>query len=1534
MSESTRPKKKRWLRWLVALLILFVVVGLSAWFYAKNIVAARIESQLAELGLGTPNIGNVSIGANGVEAQGIVFFESPGDEEPAVTLERLTIRHPISGLAAGDEVFDELELRGLLAVVDLEDFKADSTGGAGLDLSTLKLPARKFQLTDSTVVLKQRNRDDFTIEKIDAEIKPTENGFAIDGQIGQMLGGQWQVNGDVSTQNNEWTVNVATDRLAIKDNQWQRWPMVTDSMEEYLKADVEAQGSFKLQSDSEGRLSYLAEFELEKASLVIPAFDLPIDIAGARLTASDGRIDLKELNASTDGEDSISGFGTTTIAGFPVATMFNLNFSKMDVATIRKFAPAVPVAVAGRASGNAVGSVSVEQSLRTTLSLLGTGRSSGLSYGTINASSSTTQVKIEPLVLTSDLQLETLAGSVVVTARAEDLPADNIFESLDLADLASQLEINAKGTGDFRLEIPLASAEKIESWQMQIDATSPSGTFSGQPMRDIVISANMVDGNLRFGKIEAASGDEANSKIFATIDWPIATNAKHPDVGRMDVRGQQVSPSWISRFIARQIENASLSEAERKGRDSSTAVVETAGDQFSGELNFASKFELPTADPSDTEQWQVDGTVMGSSIVAKGQTLNDLSLRLDLREGVLSFADTTGKFADGGSLSADGKFDLSEVSLKAGKVRATAVPLNWLVKVGSEFSSDLKSSLEDIGLASTESSNLGGKVSIEFDLKDSFQITENDWAVSARVASDSLVINGEQLTQVVVDGELDARTIKINDARARLGGGGSLNLEGNWAIDEQGGDVSIKWEQIPIRWLAKFSGADGLLDDGFTGGEVRLSKIDKPATDGSLPISMAGTVTANKVAIGGFRSRELSIDLRTVDGVLVTEKMRLGNSLRGIDLSGRVQLKTPFKFVAEGKIAALPLTQVFAYSSVTEKIGETKNVTGVASGDFKFAGQFAEFDWQTSGGIQIGNPQIDDTALSRISANWSHVGNDWKQSKCVVEAFGGTIEMTELASKPSRLKVELSDLNAKEISSFAKIPFEIAGSLSGDASLNDWDLAEARWADLNLKGASVIAGPSKFSNFSVTAELRKNRLVYSLDGRLLQGKFSSSGETELSGGAEGAIEFPVKIQLTNGKLSALYKKSDLFVSLRPLAGSIVANADVVLYLDRFPTGGGTIKVNNLTWQNERLTREVSTTAKLGNGLLQLNNLRADLKRGEVSGRAMIPLATNGPGTYQLDVRQFDLQRFLEIVMSTPVKGAGLLDARISGQLGRKIDGRGTLAINRAKLLGLAGRTFRLPIQFQFEPLKQSGRVEFRQSRFQVFDGNVSGSATIDIGRSINLSTDLRVSNLDTEKMVAALANVSQSGQGDLSGHLVVKGNSIRSLKDLKGSFTGELDRADAFKFPILDTVSRFLGGSQFQNSDFESDDINLKLSGGRVEIRSFNLTNSLARVAVSGSAFVDGRLDLDVAARVERLNQPTLVEQLLGSPLSQFRGSPVALFAQAANFLSERLVFVKIGGTIQRPQVRPEAGKQLQEEAIRYFLRGSQILPNAERLAN
>lgn len=1543
MNDSQVTKPKRWTRRLAVALLLLAIGVFVGWRVLLSVVEARFKSSLVDLAMGEPTIGSISVRGDGVRANDVVFVRD-GESEPWLSVGELAIQHPISGLAAGDETYDGLAIDGLRVNFDLDDSQSEQT----IDLAEIELPSKQISIANATFVLQYAGSSDkaspkktLLIDQISATVRETAAGINLSGKIGDLAGSHWRLVGSTTNASKDWTVKLKSEQVNLVDGQWQDYPGIPDGIGNYLQADIQSDVQIELNSDRQGGFRYSGIANLKDGKLNLPQFKLPIEIKEGKVTVGDGVVQFDKLVGTMDGADSVSVSASTTIDAFPIETTFNANYRDLDVVTLRKLAAAIPIEVTGKASGGATGSVVVEESLRTTLVVNGSGKSSMPRYGSIVAQAAKVDVKITPLIFDSKQAFESIEGSVTVTADAAQQSAKDVFLSLGLTDLERQLEVEANASGTFRLELPLASAAFIETWEMDVSATAETGKFCQQSIRDLRLKASLANGKLDFSEIVAVPvGQSTNgsrvigpaspanplpsSLVRASVEWPITSTYNPSDTGKMSFGGQQVPTGWMIQLLNRQIQNATSNDVQ--------AVSEHV-DRLAGEMTFETVVKVNANQPTDIGQWSGGGTISDSTVIADGQRLKNLNSKLGLNRGTLTFSELQANFDSGGQIDARGDFSLADGLLKSANLNASSMPLNWIVNVASQSIPAVGERMQNIGITPSDTQDrFAGNLSAQFQLLPSLE--GKPWVVSATIESPRLTVKGETMTDLSLSGSFDSKTIEVTSARAGVGARGQIDLQGSWSVAKETGNGQLSWQRLPLNWLAGFTTSNKEMFAGLTSGEVNI--LNRPDANGFGPYSVQGSVSAEGLEFAGLKSRELGFDIRTKEGMVLLDGFQMTGDFDEVDLAGTLELNQPFCFALDGKVKRLPLSKLFARPSVTEKV-RSAAVTGTASGTFGLAGDLQAMRLNSDGNIKCSNLTFNGKRLSDISARWNDLGidaeNDWSQSSISVTALGGSIRMTELSQNPQRVRVELADINAQELTSLTSLPTKLTGSVSGDASLNEWAATETRWADLNLRGASVVVGPADFGDLSARVEYRENDLKYSVGGRLLNGKFDAEGRTTLN---ESILktELPLQVQFTNGSLNGLYRSMASLSSLRSLQGSLAANANLVVRLDQLPSGNGVVKVNDLTWNSERLTREISSNVKLVDGVLKLDKLRADLQRGEISGRASIPIKADANGTYELNVRGFDLQRFLEVIMEDPVDGVGLVDARISGRVGRTISGQGLVSVNRAEVLGLSGRTLRVPIQFQYQPLQQTAKVEIRRSRFQVFNGNVTGTASIDIGKATSLKTDLKISMLDTDALFASLAGLENSGQGKLSGDLKLAGNSIRSLRDLKGSFKGDLSRAEAFQLPLLESVARFLGGNQLQSKDFESNDIDLRLGSGRIEVRRLNFSNSLAQIAITGNAYLDGRLDLDLAARIERINQPTLVEQLLGSPLSRFRGSPVALFAQAADFLSERLIFVQIDGTFQRPLVRPDAGKQLQEETIRYFLRGSQILPKQDILNN
>ncbi len=1525
---------------MAVVLLVLAVVAIVAWMVLKNVARARVETNLAELGFGEPTIRRVSLGANGVSASDISFARN-GESLPWITLQELVIEHPLSGLAAGDNFYDRIAIEGLRAIVDLQSEESAQP----FDLSEIDIPAKRLTLSNATLALAQSNRpheltpqNEFVVNDISASIEQTSTGIELNGKIGDLAGSTWKLAGEATASKERWKAKLSSDQVQLVDGQWQTFPGMPEGIGKHIQVNLETDAKIELTSNPDDGFQYEVEAHLKPSKVNFPKFNLPFAIHGGKVTAKDDLIEYHNLSMSTDGEDAFNVSGSTSVSAFPIQSTFDADFSNLDVETLRKLATAIPPEVTGKASGHASGSVDVENDLRTTVVINGKGNSSTARFGSIIAQSSDIDVQITPLIFDRQQAVESIGGSLTVTAKAERQSAADVFSALELDELERQLEIEADASGRLRLKIPFSTAEKIETWEMSVSATAGSGKVSKQPVRDIRLEATLENGLLDFTDVVASpvagideispdpnspnpdGENEPTALLHASIQWPLSSTESLSDLGVLNFQGQNVPTNWLVALIDRQIQNTA-------GIDQNPAYRSL--EQLTGQTTFQTALNVDANAPTDMLRWSGEGTIVDSTMVAAGQRLSELNARLGLQQGVLTLSSLQGNFEGGGNVSSSGEFNLAKGSFDSAKLTATSIPLRWIAGVAAQLTPAAGEQLNNIGLGKTDSKDqLDGQLSAQFELLP--KVEGEPLALNADITSKRLTVKGEALSNVSLAGRIDANSVTVDSASAKVGDRGVFDLSGNWSLAKQAGEGRLKWERLPIKWLANFTNARGNIFTGSTSGNINFSKRDDD--DNPIAYLIDGAIRAEGLKLAGLKMRTVGFKLRTVEDALVFDEFQTTGDMQEVDVAGKLKLKRPFAYELDGTIKQLSLAKIFALPSVTEKI-KSASVTGIANGKFGLQGNLEEMQVNSTGDLALSKLNFNGKRLSDISATWNHLGSDWKNSTLSLSALGGKMKMTELSQLPERIKVELTDVDAQELTTLASLPTKLTGIISGDASLNDWGVEATRWADFNLRGASILTGNVEIGDFSSAVAFRDKTLKYSAGGRVLNGRVVAEGSTAVSS-ALLETELPVNVQFTNGSLNQLHRITGGPGFLRSLQGSLAASADLKIRLDQMPSGTGSVKLSDLTYNGELVTRRVSTNVKLEDGNLNLENLRADLKRGEISGKASIPITTYSPGTYELDVRSFDLQRFLKVAMQDPIDGVGLIDSRITGRIGQTISGQGSVSVNRAAVLGLSGRTLRLPIHFQYQPSQQSAKIEFRRSRFQVFNGKVTGKASIELGRSTRVDADLKVSNLETDALLESLAGLKNSGQGKLSGRLKLNGNYVNSARDLKGSFTGNLDRANAFQFPLLESFARFLGGNQLQSRDFESKDIDLRLSNGRIEVRRLNISNALAQVAFSGNAYLDGRLDLDVAARIERVNQPTLVDQLLGSPLTRFTGSPVAFFAQASNFLSDRLVLVQIRGTFERPVVRLDAGKQLQEETIRYFLRGSQILPNRDGLDN
>ena len=869
-----------------------------------------------------------------------------------------------------------------------------------------------------------------------------------------------------------------------------------------------------------------------------------------------------------------------------------------------------------------------------------------------------------------------------------------------------------------------------------------------------------------------------------------------------------------------------------------------------------------------------------------------------------------------GTLKAEGKFNFETVvNLVSGSMDrivldATRFPVRWL----AETILRLDTSNEFSNRTGLTPENVNDSLLGFFDAKIGTTNGSDSWSWSAR--SNEISIYGKPFKSVEAIGSF-GQQLYIKRLSSNLPGRGFAKLQGDWCVTNDEGTFDLQWENADLV---------SLLDRRF-----KLPESFGAYSNGQLEACFrskspvfTGLFELIEPKIFGGTWPDQSFDIETVDDRIVFASRSNPAGPSGLLFKGQLEMHAPFSYSVSGGASSMPLsTDVF------------DELSGRLSTEFSAEGIAEPWQVRSDGKFALKQVSYRREAVSDVNANWHLDSKSLDKQHVVINALGGSIS---LVGSESGFKEDLTfvadEIDASQLSVLGQLPVSVSGIISGNAVLRNWQSPDDRSVEAKLNSPLVKIGDLRLTGVEGDAKLDcKGQLDYEFNSRVLDGRLRCvGGLVSVLPSSFLETDFPLEVRLDNARLSPLVQPSlrrQLGI-LQDLDGRVSAAMKWTIHPGEFPVGTGKVLLNDAKLKNQIFSRAIASDVHLDKGVMRFDNFSADLQQGEISGQATIPLIGTAAGSYQLDVRKFNLGRLVQILLDEPFEADGLLNARLSGRIGQTITGRGTMGLDRAGLFGVADQSMQLPIRYEIQPQSGAAHIEIPRSRFKLFRGNVNGYAKLYVGSRTRLDSKFDVANIDAYNMIHALTGFTGSGNGKLNGHLELSGRNIDSPDDLVGIFQGKLSQSNAFSFPLLDQIGRVFGSATaWRNRKFESETIDLTLNRGRVEVRNFRLQNSLASIAVTGNAWLSGRLDLDVAARIESLDQPSLLQQFASSPLARVTGSPASFFAQAAEFLSERIIFVDVGGNVSRPQIRLNPGKQLKEEAIRYFLRGSQILPNA-----
>ena len=1555
MKEKSN-KKRKWRFCIGFCAVVLLVLLCAGWLFIDRHIRTQIQAQLSELNLGTVDIGWVSISGSGISANQVKIYQSDSKHSAWVVVDKLTIEHPIGELIGGADHFSRVIIDGVQINVDAEAFFSGDPKqfDQPIDLSQLQLPAEVVQVSNTQIVLRQMGREDLTARGIAATLTNGPS-LTIDAIVSEFVDTQWSVEGSVTPQTHGVNVSVVSDRVTLDDQSWKRWPGVPSWLGELIDVTGSVSPNVQVMTDRQQKLGINGSLKFEGVDLDVSDFDLPLAINSAVLNFDSDSIEFLDVGLETSLGGKVDVGGSVEVDSGALAFEFSGEADELPVTALGKFIPVIPDIVEARGSGPFFGNVVVDQQQRTTVNLTAQIQSPAVRYGDIVGDSTQTVVEIKDLVVDQAAKVESISGFVGINSEFKDARLSDVFKTFGLTALEQQLRLSGVGDGKFSLTLPLSTAEQIETWQSTIEAHCSDAIIGGERVSNVDVKGALDNGNFVLKPVLASTqtldvpdtdGNGAlqpplpapnRQDLQVEVRWPLTESATNHETGELTITTTGAPLPWVYRVCE---------TLTQKMRGDASALISNLGQRVQGAVTGTAQISISAHDPEHFDLWQ--GTINLWDTIAKidDQQLDGIASKLILNRSVLKLESLTANQQSLRTLSGQGYLNLNEIDDYQFALNASSLSMNWLASIYQQYAG----SGDDERLIAAEAlQRLKGSISFQATASG---LPRNEYAtprqgngkpskrkhgfafrfpqIELSLRSDNFSIGNSNSSRLNFDVQTDGDTLAVKQLRWAIGQSAFVNALGDWNIGQNTATWDVTWKSIAwneileVARSLKLEIPDTVADSvsGSTSGMISLERVS--LGQGSAVPKLAGAVSFADVSAGGIKMKPFSFKVSSDEQHVILNDLTT-NGRQAVDATAKIAIAAPHGFEIAGVVKHLELTRLFQAKSILDTVdNQATEITGFGDGRFVFDGTLKPLDWRTEGRLKITSPTIDLDSLDDVLLQWSHRTGDADNSKVELQAFGGTVRMVEFSAQKQLARVAFDSVDATQCSAMFDLPAEVSGTIGGMAVVKDWNTAAV--GQLELNALSIKVGPKEFNEVKGQVNYHDQKFNYQLSASLLSGKLSLQGETPVQWSQVGSTDFPVDLTLTNATLGEFYGTSNFFQSLRTLTGGLSATAKFNFRFGKTPTGTGRVTVTEAKWNRQLLTREASLQFTIDRDQVSFDDVVMDLNRGQVIGKFSVPLNDVNQGQFQIQARHLDLRRVSNVFGYRELELTGFLNARLEGRVGNKLKGRGYLEFDQARLHGVTGTSAKLPIEFEYVPLQQRGKIEVRRSRFRLFGGVVTGKASTKFGSRFDIDADLKFTNVDSEDLVASIADVKGIDQGRISGRLKVSGHDVRSGRDFDGSFTGTLDRASAFQLPVLEQVGRLFSTGNLGNQEFETDEIRLSMSRGRINVSQLNFQNALSKIAIDGAVFIDGRLNLNVAARVERLNQPTLIDEFLGSPLARFTGSPTALLARVVDFLSNRVTFLHVSGNLRRPQVRVDSKRQLREELVRYFLRDSNVL--------
>ena len=816
------------------------------------------------------------------------------------------------------------------------------------------------------------------------------------------------------------------------------------------------------------------------------------------------------------------------------------------------------------------------------------------------------------------------------------------------------------------------------------------------------------------------------------------------------------------------------------------------------------------------------------------------------------------------------------------------------------------------------------------------------------------------------------RALPNNPAAGRLTGDGAFQLVplGNFAANLQAQSLSIAPVFDLVQELTDQTGND-LLAGSLTGaisaqgplssfGDIASWSVNANLRGSDLTFGDSPPLTVATGPLTLNQSRIVANDIRL--GSPVDDSIRLAAT---IDATLKDEL--PFRFDLRGNDVPLPTIASIASLETSVPIEGKLDVDLTGSG--VLAPENGTAAWNINGrlaspsltiyGLRLGliehslqfnaerfqlsslrDQPLPGMLIQQIAANYQLDPEVIQLQEIDAQIFDGTLT-GEAAIARDEEGVHRIGLNWQELrpqmatQSFVPASAQLSLRTSGSV---EWQVPSETLSDLETHrgAATIVINPISINN-STIGDLQASIQVG-------EGELAIAGSGNLFGGTfQVDTVAPLANLSTNSDVITTSKPDDqnrtdisfTRINVRGIQSIFAPETQAVSGL---LSGTGTLSNSSPLQLNARLTgnnfrlgsvpiaSRFDSSFSLEDRQLQINWLRGNYARGrcDVVGRVNLAEIT-GQLTARLEAIDF-ARGALPISPALSNLVGGRLSSRVTVNLRNEIDIRGAVKVRDNEIFQIATGSTHGNLRISLAKDLSAWSVDLRNLQGTVGRGQIDGdlqlaSSTTRRG-AFDMESQWQAKRLDFTSLLSDFGSQTKYARGELDGSLVLGGNSIQSVSDLRGRFDAKLGGTQARAVPGLLATQSYLGAFSMAGTTFEAGRARGNIGSGLIDLTEFWLVSDQVNVWADGRIRIpSGRLDIAAVVQTGDFEAQNVALLALAEAATLPAGIPIGTIVRLNRLASNRTLYFDVVGQLPKPRVRLRPFDVLRENAAEYLLR-------------